>query len=65
MQQILFFFLGVVLALYNRFYCNSYIIILVLIELANKLYEFMLVEKQAKKLHENNLNLVNQLITER
>ncbi|CAD8149916.1 unnamed protein product [Paramecium octaurelia] len=57
MQQILFFFLGLLLALYNRFQ--------LLIELANKLYEFMLVEKQAKKMHENNLNLVNQLITER
>ncbi|CAD8161635.1 unnamed protein product [Paramecium pentaurelia] len=57
MQQILFFFLGLLLAFYNRFQ--------LLIELANKLYEFMLVEKQAKRMHENNLNLVNQLITER
>ncbi|CAD8168722.1 unnamed protein product [Paramecium pentaurelia] len=56
-QQILFFFLGFILALYNRFQ--------LLIELANKLYEFMLVEKQSKRMHENNLNLVNQLITER
>ncbi|CAD8081454.1 unnamed protein product [Paramecium sonneborni] len=57
MQQIFFFFLGIILALYNRFQ--------LLIELANKLYEFMLVEKQSKRMHENNLNLVNQLITER
>ncbi|CAD8077606.1 unnamed protein product [Paramecium primaurelia] len=56
-QQIFFFFLGIILSLYNRFQ--------LLVELANKLYEFSLIQLQHEKIHEENLEQINHLTTER
>ncbi|CAD8084663.1 unnamed protein product [Paramecium sonneborni] len=56
-QQIFFFFLGIILSLYNRFQ--------LLVELANKLYEFSLIHLQHEKIQEENLEQINHLTTER
>ncbi|CAD8174953.1 unnamed protein product [Paramecium pentaurelia] len=56
-QQIFFFFLGIILSLYNRFQ--------LLVELANKLYEFSLIHLQHEKIQEENLEQINHFTTER
>ncbi|CAK77482.1 unnamed protein product (macronuclear) [Paramecium tetraurelia] len=53
-QQIFIFFIGTILTIYNRFQ--------LLVELANKLYEFTLVSFQKEKYYQDNLELVNQMI---
>ncbi|CAK71975.1 unnamed protein product (macronuclear) [Paramecium tetraurelia] len=53
-QQIFIFFVGTILTIYNRFQ--------LLVELANKLYEFTLVSFQKEKYYQENLDLVNQMI---
>ncbi|CAD8168821.1 unnamed protein product [Paramecium octaurelia] len=53
-QQIFIFFIGTVLTIYNRFQ--------LLVELANKLYEFTLVSFQKEKYYQDNLDLVNQMM---
>ncbi|CAD8071452.1 unnamed protein product [Paramecium primaurelia] len=53
-QQIFIFFIGTILTIYNRFQ--------LLVELANKLYEFTLVSFQKEKYYQDNLDLVNQMI---
>ncbi|CAD8078824.1 unnamed protein product [Paramecium sonneborni] len=53
-QQIFIFFVGTIITIYNRFQ--------LVVELANKLYEFTLVSFQKEKYFQENLNLVNQMI---
>ncbi|CAD8189107.1 unnamed protein product [Paramecium octaurelia] len=64
-QQIFFFFIGLLVGIYNRIQCININCRIVLVELANKLFEFQLDSSIQNRQYQENLELIDEFIQHR